>query len=223
MLPDFEVVHRTRPVRLVGEERADGFAAPYAAVEVDLPGTEVPGRVTAGFTGPDGLRPLGWYDGGLRVAGLDVTDDSGRSTHHRSRRHGRPDSPPEAVATTLTGTRLTVFTRSGGVWTGRGRVDLPEPPAPDALRATTGWQSHDPDGPPPLGEVRSGTSGQLGLRDLRFATHADGRPVERDGWLFLTSSTRARWSCRLPTCPPAAWECGTRTSRWSTATGTSRS
>lgn len=208
MLPRFEVVHRARPVRLVAHEREAGFVAPFAAVEVELLGPEIAGRVEAGFTGPAGLRLLGWYDGGRRLTGLDVTDASGRTTHHRSRRHGRPDTAPGALATTLTGSWLTVLTRSDGAWTARGRVDLtdrldsencwlgPDPGASDTsgassfldleLAATTGWQSRGPDAASPLGEVRSGTFGQLGLRDCHFVTHADGRPYQLDGLLFLT-------------------------------------
>ena len=124
MLPAFEIVHRLRPVALVAWERTTGFVAPYAAVETELGTHDVAGRVVAGFRGPDGLRLEGWYDGGRRLAGLDITDAAGRTTHHRSRRHGRPDTPPEAIATTLTGRQLTVLTRNDGTWTARARVDL---------------------------------------------------------------------------------------------------
>ena len=124
MLPAFEIVHRLRPVALVAWERTTGFVAPYAAVEAELGTHDVAGRVVAGFRGPDGLRLEGWYDGGRRLAGLDITDAAGRTTHHRSRRHGRPDTPPEAIAATLTGRQLTVLTRNDGTWTARARVDL---------------------------------------------------------------------------------------------------
>lgn len=188
MLPRFEVVHRARPVRLVARERETGFVAPFAAVEVDLGTHDVAGRVSAGFTGSDGTRLLGWYDGGRRLAGLDITDAEGRTSHHRSRRHGRPPTPPDSIATTVTGSWLTVFTRSDGEWTARGRVDLADRDLladPAGLTATSGWQSREEHERSPVASRRSGTFGQLGLRDCHFVTHADGRPVEEDGLLFL--------------------------------------
>ena len=90
---------------------------------------------------PASLRLEGWYDGGRRLAGIDVTDAAGRTTHHRSRRHGRPDTPPEAIATTLTGRQLTVLTRNDGTWTARARVDLTDRVAtadPQVLAGTGG-------------------------------------------------------------------------------------
>jgi hypothetical protein len=189
VLPRFEVVHRARPVRLVAGERETGFVAPFAAVEAELATHDVAGRVTLGFSADAGVRLHGWYDGGRRLAGLDVTDSAGRTTHHRSRRHGRPDTPPDALAATLTGSWLTVLTRVGGTWTARGRVDLDDRlpgSLPTGLVATTGWTPRERHGPSPVARTRSGTFGQLGLRDCHFVTHADGRPFVRDGLLQLT-------------------------------------
>ncbi|MET1061095.1 MAG: hypothetical protein ABWX84_15955 [Nocardioides sp.] len=192
MLPPFEIVHRLRPVTLVAWERTSGFVAPYAAVELELGTHDLAGRLVAGFRGPDGLRLEGWYDGGRRLAGVDVTDATGRTTHHRSRRHGRPDTPPEAVAATLTGRQLTVLTRNDGTWTARGRVDLTDrvvtadPRVLAGLEADVAWLPRSPGDRSPVTSWRAGTFGQLGVRDVGLVTEADGTPVERDGLLFLT-------------------------------------
>lgn len=187
MLPRFEEVHRTRPVSLVADEREDGFLAPWCAVEVALGTHDVAGRVVAGFTA-GGQRWEGWYDGGRRLAGLSVTDDRGRVRHHRSRRHGRPTTPPDAVAATLTGSQLTVLTRSGGTWTARARVDVGHELDPAGLACTSGWRPRLAGDPSPVAGRRSGTFGQLGLRDIHLVTHADGTPVERGGLVFLSAT-----------------------------------
>jgi hypothetical protein len=192
VLPAFEVVHRLRPVTLVAREHDGGFVAPYAAVEAELDTHDVAGRVVTGFTAPGGVRLEGWYDGGRRLAGLDVTGPDGRTTHHRSRRHGRPATPPDALATTLTGRHLTVLTRSDGAWTARARVDLAdqvevgEPGLLAGLGTGTSWLPRDGAQRSPVAATRAGTFGQLGLRDVHLVTHADGSPVERDGLLFWT-------------------------------------
>ena len=113
-----------------------------------------------------------------RVA-LHVSTD-GRTTTHRSRRSGRPEGPVEAVALTLTGPQATAFTREAGVWVARARYDLSD--RHDVhdeawLAGLTG--SGDETGP----------FGQLGLRDLRVVSNADGSPYVRDGRLLLTATS----------------------------------
>jgi hypothetical protein len=192
VLPRFEIVHRARPVAVVAEERRTGFLAPFAAVEAELGTHDVAGRLDCALAAADGVLLSGWYDGGRRLAGLDVTDASGRTTHHRSRRHGRPDTPPDALAVALTGSWLSVLTRSDGEWTVRGKVKLPprvDPRRPELLAGLTAgltWSPREPDGATPVVSWRSGTFGQLGLRDVHLVTHADGTPVEVDGRLHLT-------------------------------------
>ena len=192
MLPAFEIVHRLRPVALVARERTTGFVAPYAAVEAELGTHDVAGRVVAGFRGPGGLRLEGWYDGGRRLAGLDLTDAAGRTTHHRSRRHGRPDTPPEAIATTLTGRQLTVLTRNDGTWTARARVDLTDRVThrrPGGAGRAGGGHRVAAAGtrrPEPGHLVAGRHLRPAGVRDVGLVTDADGTPVERDGLLFLT-------------------------------------
>lgn len=192
MLPRFELVHRHRRVELVTAERRRGFVAPFVAVEAELGTHDVAGRLACELTGPGGERLTGWYDGGRRLAGLDVTDGSGRTTHHRSRRHGRPETPPDALATALTGSWLSVLTRHGPTWTVRGRVELPprvEPRAPAflaGLGTTVRWTGREPVSTEPVTSWRAGTFGGLGVRDVHLVTEADGTPVTRDGLHFLT-------------------------------------
>ncbi|MBD8868287.1 hypothetical protein [Nocardioides donggukensis] len=182
MLPRFELVHRSRPVRLVADERRSGFLAPFAAIEAELAGRDLPGRLGLGFATPDGRHRTAWWDGGRRLAGLEVGDARGVSHRARSRRHGRAPTPPEAVAATLTGRQLSVLTRDAGRWTVRGRTDVGEV-APEGLEVEVTWLPRDGAGAPPW---RSGTFGQLGVRDVRLVTHAEGEPVVEGGRLLLT-------------------------------------
>jgi hypothetical protein len=108
----------------------------------------------------------------------------GRTTGHRSRRHGRVRTP-EAVGISLTGTHLSAWSREAGSWVVRGRVDLEE--RLDAHDET--WLAGlvlDVDGP--VEAISAGGFGQLGLRDLRFVTDAAGTPID-DGALWLTATS----------------------------------
>jgi hypothetical protein len=165
VLGRFEVVARRRPVRLVAP--TDGpVRAPYAAISARSgPLTLASGAVTLTAT----------YDG--QVA-LHITT-AGRTTSHRSRRHGRPEAPVEEVALTLTGPQVTAFTKEAGSWVARARYDLTD--------------RHDVHDETWLAGVVSdhevGRFGQLGLRDLRLVTEATGEPVTDDGRLLLTATS----------------------------------
>ena len=115
---------------------------------------------------------------GERVA-LHVSTD-GRTTTHRSRRSGRPEAPVEAVALTLTGPQVTAFTREAGVWVARARYDLTD--RHDVH--DEGWLA----GLTASGD-ETGPFGQLGLRDLRVVSDADGSPYVRDGRVLLTATS----------------------------------
>jgi hypothetical protein len=165
-MPGFEVVARRRPVQLLVPH--DGpVQAPYVTVqgeggpELTLAG----GRVSLTARAED------------RVS-LHVTTD-GRTTTHRSRRSGRPEGPVDAVALTLTGPQVTAFTREAGVWVARARVDL-----------TDRHDVHDESWLAGLtASHRFGRFGQLGLRDLRVVSHADGTVYLRDGRLLLSATS----------------------------------
>ena len=189
--------------------------APYAAVVADLddPGG---GRVELELTGADGTRFTAWYDD-ARGVGLHVTA-GGTSTSHRSRRMGTTTAPATGLALTLTGTHLSVLTRgeagtaaatgaavapgessagvaaegSAGGWTVRGRYDLRDRFETrdeawlGSLRSGTCWRGP---GASPVGRLTAGGFGQLGLRDVRLASHADGSPVRIEGRLLLTATS----------------------------------
>ncbi len=167
MLGRFEVVARRRPVRLV-VPGGGPVHAPYVATSAPEPRelTLASGPVTLTATYAD------------RVT-LHVRTD-GRTTTHRSRRSSRPEAPVETVALTLTGPQVTAFTREGGAWVARARYDL-----------TDRHDVHDEDwlaGLTASGD-ETGGFGQLGLRDLRVVSHADGSPYVRDGLVLLTATS----------------------------------
>ncbi|MCY7396411.1 MAG: hypothetical protein LH468_09725 [Nocardioides sp.] len=178
MLPRFEVVARRRPVDLVGVE-ADvaRVGAPYVAVEAVPAG---PARLvlTSG-----GVELVGAWDG--ERCQLQVLA-GGRTTRHRTRRDARAPQPVDGLGLSLTGRHLTVLTRHGAVWTARGRVNLST--RVDTLDET--WLAGlaaDADGE--VGDVRRGTFGQLGLRDLRVVTHTDGTAYREGAEVLLTATS----------------------------------
>lgn len=187
-LPTFEIVARHRPIAIVGTP-IDGpglrLLAPYGAAEIDLTrdestGGPAPAPAHVDLVDAEGRTFSARWDG--RVASLEV---DGRI--HRSRRHARAGRPPRRLAVTLTGPQLTVLTLEDDTWLARGRVDL--------THALPDLDVHDPawlaglhvSGHP--GHVRSGVFGQLGLRDIRLVTEADGAPYRRDGEVLLTATS----------------------------------
>ncbi|WP_210649393.1 hypothetical protein [Nocardioides sp. SYSU D00065] len=186
MLPRFEVVRRSRPVDLVAPHsvRVDAAsggvvpmasAAPYVAATTDVRGDAAlalhlsghrlgasveDGSVSLRVTGPVGAREL------------------------RSRRFHRADAPTQ-LGITLTGTHLTAWSREHGEWVARSRHDLR-----DAVDTRDEAALADLRVELPEGGGLAGGFGQLGLRDVRFVTEDDGRPL-RDGaalWLSATSA-----------------------------------
>jgi hypothetical protein len=175
LLPRFSPVARWRPVALVQPGSA-APRAPYLAAEVDLAGPEAAGVAELVF-GDDGFAAR--WNG--RTLSLRVTR-AGSWRNHTSRRHGAGRSP-DAVAVTLTGPYVTGWLREGGAWVARATLDLAtERGMPDV---------HDEEW---LGRFegvgdRTGCFGQLGLRDIRVVTHADGTPYRLDGEVLLTATS----------------------------------
>lgn len=98
--------------------------APFVTVEATLEGGS--GRLVLTLAS-GGVRLTGEYDAGRSLARLRVTDAAGRTTTHRSLRGGRATGVVGgAVALTLTGTWLTIWTRGADPddWTARTRVTL---------------------------------------------------------------------------------------------------
>ncbi len=211
--PTFRIRTRVRPVDLVapvGPAAHVGYgdhappraeyplpgAAPYVAVQAWLRDDPV-GRLDLVLASGDVALTGRWDGTALSL----LVDDGRRSTRHRSRRHGRPDPPVVGVALTLTGPHLTAWSHDGTTWTARGRVALTDRvPVHDedflaGLVARHAWSpprgpvAEDP-GPNPVTGVAAGGFGQVGLRDVRFATHADGTAY-RLGERFVLTATHA--------------------------------
>ncbi|MBC9732762.1 hypothetical protein IBJ60_05960 [Nocardioides sp. zg-578] len=181
--PRFEVVDRQRPIRLVRpfDPSLPGPVAPYLAVE-GSPGAPLT------IEGA-GLRVVGTYDDHAR---LEVTTGR-RTTRHRSRRHGRAAGPVERLGLALTGTHVTLLTREAGAWVARCRVDLSGPTGPTGLPGRR-WPGPDVHDEAWLATVTAtggelGGFGQLGLRDLRVVTTADGAAYRPDGRVHLTATS----------------------------------
>jgi hypothetical protein len=193
MFPEFKIVRRQRPVTIAVESSTFSRPAANAAIEAACDG---PASLSFS-SGGDVLT--GSYDG-LRVW-LEVTTGSGR-TSHASRRHGRVGRGVGRFALTLTGTMLTALTCQGGAWVARARVDLTEvgiePRYESWLRGLTAGHEGSAEG------VRSGAFGQLGLRDIRVVTYADGSPFrEDDGTLLLTATSAGPGF--FPTAHTSVW------------------
>ena len=184
---------RRRPVDLVAPAFATVTAegpgswalpqpAPYVAAVADL------------TKGPTGSAALWLRSGGtsmgvrLRDGVLDLhVEAGGRTTHHRSRRFGRPGTAPRGLALTLTGTQLCGLTRERGRWVARARYDLEERVDTRLDEFGAGLELHAEG---EVAGIRAGGFGQLGLRDVRLVTEADGTPV-RDGSDLLLTATHA--------------------------------
>ncbi len=212
MLPRFEVVARRRPVDLVSPGSvlleqpltAEGSTptphpAPYAAVVADLDPGQIDGRLELELVSGD-TRLAGWYDGSGTL-GLSVTTN-GRTSAHRSRRHGRAAQPAAGVALVLTGTHLAVLSRDpdrdpdadDDGWTVRGRVDLHDrvDTRDEAwLAALSTGHRWTGTGRPPTGRLRAGGFGQLGFRDVRVVSRADGSAYRPDDGRLLLTATSA--------------------------------
>ncbi len=111
----------------------------------------------------------------------------------RSRRDGRA-ADATALALCLTGTHAAVLTQDheGGPWTGRARVDLAtsHPRAARLTRSPTWLEDLQVGHDGVTTDLVAGGFGQLGLRDLRLVTHADGRPYDDgSGRLHLTATS----------------------------------
>ena len=188
--PRFEPAARLRPVALLGtvQVHAAGTAsmtpcprpAPYAAVVA----SGVAERLVLSWRSGDDLLEAVYAEG--RVL-LRVTT-AGRTTEHRSRRFGRLPGPAAEVALTLTGTHLTVLTRGmDEEWIARARVDLEE--LLDT-RAEAWLAALEVGHAGPVASLAAGGFGQLGLRDLRVTSHADGTPYRlEDGRAVLTATS----------------------------------
>lgn len=170
-LPRLVAAGSTRPVELARPGRLESALAPYVAVVA--PGGE---PVDLALTSGRDRLSLS-YDDRFSLA---VTSGDGETTHHRSRRSGRPDGPVEEVGLTLTGTHLGAWGREGGRWLMRGRIDLRGRVATRDEHWLAGLAAEG-------GELQA--FGQLGLRDLRVVTTAEGPAHRPDDGVLLTATS----------------------------------
>lgn len=102
-----------------------------------------------------------------------------------------------------------MLSHAEGRWVARARVDLRDL-GHAALVRSTGWSDTLRSGAEgAVGTLRAGGFGQLGLRDVRLVTHADGSPVT-DGtavWLTATSAGPGFF----PTAHASVWRLETDT------------
>ena len=169
-LPRFSPAGSTRPVTIARPGRLDSALAPYLAVEAVA---AVPVELAL-VSAADRLAAR--YDGGYSLA---VTA-GGRTTSHSSRRSGRPQAPVDRVALTLTGRHLCVLGHEAGEWVVRGRVDVADRVDTREESWLTGLVAEG-------GELAA--FGQLGLRDLRVVTEADGSAYRLEGKVLLTATS----------------------------------
>ena len=201
-LPRFETAARIRPVDLVAPDAVEvDRAAPGDASSTPLPQpapsvaavAEAPAGAVALTLASGGVLLTGLLDAERGTVGLRVTTPAG-TTEHRSRRHGRLDASTraatDALAVTLTGVHLTALVRSRGAWTARARVDLRDLLDDERLTHDEAWLGgltlgHEG----AVGRLLAGGVGQLGLRDLRLVTHADGTAYSPGGLPLLAATS----------------------------------
>lgn len=182
MLPSFEIAARHRPVALVALTDAFPLRAPFGAVEAALRGDDA---AELALQGADGTRLAVRLEDGraslrVRVGGVEHA--------LRSRRYGRVGAPPTRLGLTLTGSHLAVLTVERGAWVARGRIDLREVGGPDT-RDPAWLAGLRPDASGGVADVRAGSFGQLGLRDIRLVSHADGSPYRRGSDVLFTATS----------------------------------
>ena len=199
MSSSYREVARVRPVELLrtrssvlcsprpGETTPVPRPAPFlSVVGVLSPESTATGPVSLVIaSGGDSFAGLWDPVSGAVALGVTTAGPVPRCETHRSRRLGSLARRPEAMALTLTGTHLTLFTRERGEWTARarhdlrGHVDVRDERWLAALEAGTGAT------PGVFTDVRAGGFGQLGLRDVRVVSTATGDPVLVDGEVLL--------------------------------------
>lgn len=159
-------------------------SAPYGTVEVEVRSSA--GTVLAGLAG-GGTAVLGSLTDGR--AAIEVT--TGGTTTTVATADAR-FTAPFRLAVVVNENAVTVLADPTGTGTGwqplvtardgvRALVDLRDPETLGRLSYAYGGRDQVE-----LGRVRAGYFGQAGVRDPHVVQHADGRPLIRDGKLYLT-------------------------------------
>ena len=179
----FEVVRRLRALDLVSPD--DVRLQPSWAGLHDMPAVAPYVAVTSTLTGPG---EVAFHLGGLRLAA--TYDAAGQvallvgSKPLRSRRFAGAEDPSD-LGLSLTGTHLTAWARERGEWVARARYDLREDLDTHDETLLAGLVVETTTDQPAI----AGGFGQLGLRDIRVVSNAEGTPVEADGALWLTATS----------------------------------
>jgi hypothetical protein len=185
VLPRLDVVRRLRPFDLLapGALPHPVGTSPLPSLAPYVAATTTPGSAALTTSGVafhlSGHRLAACLDDGS--VSLTISGDVSRTL--RSRRFHRASSPT-GLGVTLTGTRVTAWSQEAAGWVARARHDLREVVDTRDEAALASLLVELPDG------GTAGAFGQLGLRDVRFVTEADGSPL-RDGdhlWLTATSA-----------------------------------
>lgn len=136
----------------------------------------------------EGLALRALFDHGQAWLELDGPDGT---RVLRSRRSGQVTGPVDALGLVLAGTHVVVLTRAEGRWTGRARTDLLDNRCHVPVRDPAWLAGLSVEHEGAATHLLAGGFGQLGLRDLRLVTHADGTAYD-DGsgltWLCATSA-----------------------------------
>ena len=145
--------------------------APYVAAMVDIGGS---------------ATEVALHLGGLRLAAVWRDEEVSLAVDDRpvrSRRFARGRTPSR-LGISLTGTHLTAWADESGAWVARARYDLADHLDTRDESVLGGLEIELPTG----GGVAGGF-GQLGLRDVRVVSDADGGPISEGGGLWLTATS----------------------------------
>jgi hypothetical protein len=165
--------------------------APYGTVEVDVTELGTAGAVVAGLAADSRLSILARYDAATARVTIEVTVDGRTTVVAAAPAQQRPPFRFAFVLNERAVTALVDTTGTGAGWTPlvteRDRVaELIDPRRPDVLGRLSYAFGGSGAGPVTLGRIRAGYFGQAGLRDPHVVQTADGRPLIRDGKLYLT-------------------------------------
>ena len=165
--------------------------APYASVVVDVKDFAASGgeqdTVFAGLVKDEDNYVMAWFSGVAGTAGVDTVVNGQQQTLAGRQSHF---TAPCRVAFVMTGTWVGAFVEQRDGFAAVALGQLPE--GFDVRRAAAladyhyGFGVRSSRGTVALDGVEAGHFGQLGLRDPRLVTHADGTPYTRSGQHFVT-------------------------------------
>ncbi|MBP2477406.1 hypothetical protein JOF53_006278 [Crossiella equi] len=167
--------------------------APFATVLVEVTELGAGASVVAGLAANSANRVLARYDAAKGQASIEVTVNGTTTTVRSAAASLRA---PFRFAFVVNENAVTALADTTGTGTGwaplvterdgvSARIDLRRPATLGTLSYAYGAGG---DGPVVLGRVQAGYYGQAGLRDLHAVQYADGRPLIRDGKLYLTAT-----------------------------------